>query len=121
MTQIKTKAQYKWAMDKIEELLPLVDDNTPTTDKNYIELELLSNLVADYEDVHYPINTPTLSEIMQLRMFEMGLTQQKVAELLEVSQSRVSEYISGKSEPTLKVARNISKKLNIEANLVLGI
>jgi HTH-type transcriptional regulator/antitoxin HigA len=52
-------------------------------------------------------------------MFEMGLSQKKLSELLNVSPSRVSEYLNGKSEPTLKVARAISTKLNIDANLVL--
>jgi len=33
---------------------------------------------------------------------------------LGVSPSRVSEYLSGKSEPTLKVARDLNKKLNID-------
>ena len=53
-------------------------------------------------------------------MYEMGLTQTKLSELLNVSPSRVSEYFLGKCEPTLKVAREISRKLNIDANIVLG-
>lgn len=53
-------------------------------------------------------------------MYEMGLTQTKLSELLNVSPSRISEYLSGKCEPTLKVAREISRKLNIDANIVLG-
>ena len=52
MTQIKDETAYKAAMDRIEELLPLVDDNTPPTDKNLIELDLLSGLIADYEEEH---------------------------------------------------------------------
>ena len=55
MAKIITELAYKEAMERIEELLPLVDDNTPLDDKNLIELELLSNLVADYDDEHYPI------------------------------------------------------------------
>ena len=47
MTKIENKAQYDWAVNRVEELLPLVDDNTPKDDKNLIELELLSNLVAE--------------------------------------------------------------------------
>ena len=52
MTKIENKAQYDWAVNRVEELLPLVDDNTPKDDKNLIELELLSNLVADYSEEH---------------------------------------------------------------------
>ena len=48
MTKIETKAQYDWAVKRVEELLPLVTDETPLDDPNSIELELLSNLVADY-------------------------------------------------------------------------
>jgi len=55
MTKIQTETAYKVAMKRIEELLPLVDDNTPLTDKNLIELDLLSGLVEKYEDAHYPI------------------------------------------------------------------
>ena len=47
MTKIETKEQYKWAVAKVEKLLSLVDDNTPENDPNLIELNLLSNLVAD--------------------------------------------------------------------------
>ena len=54
MEKIVTEIAYKATMERIEELLPLVDDNTPLDDKNLIELELLSNLVADYDDEHYP-------------------------------------------------------------------
>ena len=111
----------KAAMERIEELLPLVDDNTPLNDKNLIELDLLSELVADYEEEHYPIKSPSLVDVIKLRMYEMGLNQVKLSELLEVSPSRVSDYLTGRCEPTLKVAREISRKLNIDANIVLGI
>lgn len=108
-------------MERIEELLPLVNDNTPLNDKNPIELDLLSELVADYEDEHYPIKSPSLVDVIKLRMYEMGLNQVKLSELLEVSPSRVSDYLTGRCEPTLKVARAMSRKLNIDANIVLGI
>jgi len=51
----------------------------------------------------------------------MGLGQTALAELLNVSKSRISDYLSGRSEPTLKIAREISKKLDIDATIILGI
>ena len=47
MTEIINEQQYEVAMQRIEELLPLVDDKTPTNDRNYIELDMISNLVSD--------------------------------------------------------------------------
>lgn len=52
---------------------------------------------------------------------EMGLTQSKLSKLIGVSPSRISEYLTEKSEPTLKVAKVISKKLNISADIILGV
>ena len=78
-------------------------------------------LVADYEETHLPILPPTLSEAIKLRMHERGLAQKALSEGLGVSISRISEYLNGKSEPTLKIAREISRKLDIEASIVLGV
>ncbi|RHO70763.1 helix-turn-helix domain-containing protein [Parabacteroides sp. AF48-14] len=121
MTKIENRAQYEWAVKRVEELLPLVDDKTPLNDPNSIELELLSNLVADYSDEHFAMGEPTLVDVLKLRMYEMGLTQKALSTLIGVSPSRLSDYVSGKCEPTLKVAREISRKLNIDANIVLGV
>ncbi|MDR3340005.1 MAG: helix-turn-helix domain-containing protein [Candidatus Symbiothrix sp.] len=121
MAKIKTERQYNAACERIEELLKLVGNDTPTDDKNFIELDLLSDLVADYEEVNYPVEEPVLANVIKLRMFEMGINQTKLSELLEVSPSRVSEYLTGKSEPTLSVARNLSRKLGISASVVLGV
>lgn len=121
MAKIMTKAAYDATMARIEELLPLVDDNTPVTDKNAIELDLLSELVAEYEEEHYPISQPSLVEVMKLRMFEMGLNQAKLSELLGVSPSRISDIFTGRCEPTLKVARDICRKMNVDARIVLGV
>ncbi len=116
-----TNKEYEALSMRIEELLKMVGNDTPSTDKNFIELDVISNLVADYEEEYFPIEKPSLKDVIQLRMYEMKLTQKAVSELIGVSPSRISEYLTGKSEPTLQVARNICKKLNISADIVLGV
>ncbi len=111
MTKIENRAQYDWAVERVEQLLPLVEEDTPRNDANFIELELLSNLVADYSDIHFALGAPSLREILKLRMYEMGLTQRGLAALL----------VSGRSEPTFKMARDISQKLDIDPGVVLGV
>ena len=54
-----TEKQYEAALQRIEELLPLVSDETPDTDKNLIELLEVSTIVKEYENIHYPIDKPT--------------------------------------------------------------
>lgn len=121
MTKIENHIQYEWAVNRVEELLPLVNDEAPQSNPNRIELELLSNLVADYSEEHFSLGEPTLVDVLKLRMYELGLNQKTLAKLIGVSPSRLSDYISGKCEPTLKVAREISRKLNIDASIVLGV
>ncbi|MFI3285899.1 MAG: helix-turn-helix domain-containing protein [Rikenellaceae bacterium] len=121
MVHIKNEVEYNAAMERIEELLLVVNEDTPENDRNSIELVLLSNLVADYDEAHYPISSPTLADVLKLRMYEMGLTQKKIAEMLGVSPSRISDYLNGRSEPTLSIAREINRKLSIDASIILGV
>lgn len=58
MTKIETIEQYEWVMARVEQLLPLVNDDTPRNAPASIELELLSGLAADYSDEHFSIGKP---------------------------------------------------------------
>lgn len=118
---IQTEKEYNAIVQRIEILLQNPDNIENQEAQGYIELNVLSNLVVDFEENHFPVKKPTLIETMKLRMYERGLNQKSVSELLGVSTSRVSEYLTGKSEPPLKIARNISQKLNIDPIIVLGI
>lgn len=121
ISKIDNESQYDWAMKRIDELLPCVKEDTPDYDANYIELDLLSKLVEEYEDENYPISAPSLVDTLKLRMYEMGLNQASLAKLLGVSPSRICDYLSGRSEPTLKVGREMSRRLNIDPAIVLGV
>lgn len=121
MTKIENEAQYQWALKRVEELFPLVSEESREDDPLRMELSLLGNLVADYDEEHYPIGTPSLIDVIKLRMYEMGLTQKSLAKLIGVTPERLSEFLSGKREPTLKQGRLISQQLKIDANIVLGL
>lgn len=49
----------------------------------------------------------------------MNLKRKDLAKLLNTSASRVSEYLNGKREITLKVAKALHKELNIVAEIIL--
>ena len=55
-----SKKQYEYSLQRIEELLPLVTDETPLNDKNAVELTIVSDVVEAYEKIHYPIEKPTI-------------------------------------------------------------
>lgn len=116
--RIETKVQYEQAVKRVEDLLPLVTDETPIDDTNRIELELLSNLVADYSEKHFALGEPSFADVLNFRMSEMKLTKEAMAELIGISTTRLDDYISGKCKPTLKVVHEIFQKLNIDTNII---
>ena len=80
-----TKEQYEFALERIEELLPLVGDDTPANDNKAIELTMMSDIVIAYEKEHFPIDKPTVSELIELSLEEKGMTQKQLATKLGVS------------------------------------
>ncbi len=115
-----SKEQYEFALNRIEELLPLVTNETPAHDKNALELFIFSGVVEDYENIHYPIAKPTIGDLIRLSIKERGMTQKQLASEIGVSPSRVSDYISGRAEPTLRIARAICIVLGISPAAMLG-
>lgn len=121
MTKIENEMQYRVTLKRVEELMLGLPEDTPADDPRMVELALLGNLVADYDEEHYPIGKPSLIEVIKLRMYERGLTQIALSKLLEINPSRICEYLSGKKQPTLEQARVISQRLNIDPAIVLGV
>ena len=74
-----TKEQYEFALARVEELLPLVDDNTPANDKSAVELTVMSDIVIAYEKEHFPIEKPTLSELIELSLEEKGMSSEQAS------------------------------------------
>jgi len=116
-----TKEQYEFALARIEELLPLVNDSTPANNKNAVELSMMADIVMAYEKVHYPIEKPTVAELIELSLEEKGMTEKQLADEIGVSTSCVSDYISGKAEPTLNKAGLLCRILNIQPAMMLGV
>ncbi|MCD7711084.1 MAG: helix-turn-helix domain-containing protein [Porphyromonadaceae bacterium] len=116
-----TRRQYEYAQERVEELLPLVDDVSSANDKNAVELSVMSDIVIAYEKEHYPMGKPTVAELIRLSLEEKRMTQRQLAKEIGVSPSRISDYLSGRSEPTLKVAKALCLLLDIQPSAMLGI
>ena len=115
-----TKEKYEFALARIEELLPIVDDNTPANDRNAVELTMMSDIIIDYEKEHYPIGVPTVAQLIQLSLDEKNMSQKQLAEKIGVSPSRINDFVSGRAEPTLKIARLLCMTLGITPAAMLG-
>ena len=119
MKPIETEAQYQKALKKIDELMVSIGNNHSYDNPEFVRMDRLSDLIADYEDQHYRIELPLLVDVVKLRMYEMGLKQDDLAKLLEVPKSRISEYLRGKRDITLEVARKLHRELHIDGDIIL--
>lgn len=113
--------QYQVALERIEELLPQVAEDTPIYDRKAVELALMSDIVIEYESEHFPIEKPTVSELISLSLKEQNLSQKELAQRIGVSPSRINDYVSGRAEPTLRIARALCVTLGISPFAMLGI
>ena len=114
MRQI-TEAQYQLALSRVEELLPAVGEDMSPDDPKAVELAMMS----DYEESHYPIEKPTVAELIKDGLKEMKLTQKELAQQLGISTTRVNDFTSGRAEPSLSVAGSICRILRISPSAMM--
>lgn len=121
MATIKNRDMYEDIMKRVDELT-LRDENAPKrTKEENSELALLVELVAEYESENIHLEPPTVAEVLQYKMSELGINQTELAARIGVSSSRVSEILNGKREPTFSVAKRICKELRVSPCLILGV
>ena len=113
-----TKEQYEFALARIEELLPMVDDNTPANDRNAVELTMMSDVVIDYEKEHYPIGKPTVAQLIQLSLDEKKMSQKQLATEIGVSPSRISAYAENCPSALCHFRNNASCNVGLLINSV---
>ena len=116
-----TKQQYEFTLARIEELIPVVDDQCASGDRNAVELALLSEIVIEYESVHFPIEKPSIAELIDYALEERQMTQKDLAKEIGVSPSRINDFITGRAEPSLKIAKRLCLALGITASAMLGL
>jgi HTH-type transcriptional regulator/antitoxin HigA len=59
MARIKNEKQYQIMLKRVENLMNIVKEDTLSDNPDFIELDLLADLVEEYEMEHYPIGKPS--------------------------------------------------------------
>ena len=113
LRMIKNDQDYQKTLKRIEELFDS-KSNTPQGD----ELEILSFLVEDYENINYPIDFPDPIEAIKFRMDQSDLSQRDLIPFIG-NRAKVSRVLSGKAPLTLKMIRALHEHLRIPAEVLL--
>lgn len=120
MKDIIAHEDYVKANLMVESLIDKIDDTMDKDNGLMLDFINASDIVEKYEEINYPIGLPSLVEVIRLRMSEMRLKNKDLAKLLNTTPSRISEYLNGKRDITLTVARVLHRKLNIDSDIILN-
>ena len=110
---IRNEKDYQNALNRLEEIF---DAKRGTEEGD--ELEILSILIDNYENEHFPIDMPDPIEAIKFRMEQMGMKQKDLEEVFGFK-SRVSEILNKKRKLTLEMVRNLHTKLHIPTEVLI--
>lgn len=125
--KIENRKEYDAVMAHIETLLQKSTEAgrfDKLTKKDAETLKNLSLIAEQFEDSIplMPIKQPsTIAEMLRYKMFELNLKQKQLAKLVGVSETRISELLSGKRKLNIGLAKKLYFKLNIDADFLLNV
>jgi HTH-type transcriptional regulator / antitoxin HigA len=93
--------------------------DAPIDKKEGDEAEILSLMIENYENEHYPIESPDPIEAIKIRMEELNLRQKDLVGVIG-GKSRVSEILNRKKKLTVDMIRELERILNISASVLLN-
>jgi HTH-type transcriptional regulator/antitoxin HigA len=129
ITKIIDNATYENVMAQIETYLQKATANggfeVGLTIEEQNEIGRLALLAEAYEDnvlglapiaVKHP---KTIVEMIELKMYQNKWKQKDLANVLEISETRLSEVMQGKRKVNLDLAKRLHLKLNVDAGFLL--
>lgn len=123
--QITSELDYQMVMEKVETYLQKATQNGGfhTLDaQERTELQHLSLLAEAWEDrvPIMPIKQPkTLTEMIELKMYERKMKQKDLAVLLGISATRLSQVMQNKRKVNIDLAKRLYKELKIDPAFIL--
>lgn len=116
LAPIHNKAQYNRMVQLLNSLVDEVGGNEkhPLADL----LEIVGDIIAVYEERHYPIADAEPREVLRLLMEQNNLQQKDLAAELG-SQSVVSEILSGKRAINARQAKALAARFSVSAGAFL--
>jgi HTH-type transcriptional regulator / antitoxin HigA len=81
-------------------------------------LDALSDLVATYEDEHYPIEPASDADMLRHLMEAKGVTQAQLSRETAVPKSTISEILAGKKHLSRQMIRKFADYFRVDVSLL---
>lgn len=118
MEILKSETQYEEALKDLNSLMKKGDDHISDTEAD--RAEALALAIQAYEKIYYPFPMPkTIPEMVELKRFQLKLTQAALADLLGLGKPKLSQILTGKREPDVPFLKAVYQKLDIDPGFLL--
>ena len=111
---IKSEEDYRKGLQRLE----VIFDASIDTEEGD-EAEILSMLIENYENEHYPIEAPDPIDAIKIRMEELNMRQKDLVGIIG-GKSRVSEILNRKKRLTVDMIRELERILQISASVLVN-
>jgi len=119
--EIKSKKEYHEMMVEIYNLMNKGEGKL--TNLESTKLSKMATAAELYEENILGLKLfkepETISELVELKLFEHKMTQARLAEEIGLAKSKVSEIMNGKRKADISFLKGIHKILKIDAGLLL--
>lgn len=112
---VRSKKEYIAALNRI---YALMQKDLKVNSDEFNELDILSILVENYENRHFPIDLPDPIEAIKFKLEQLNLDHSVLISILG-SKSRASEILNRKRKLSLAMIRIIHNKLKIPASSLI--
>lgn len=112
---IKNSEQYEVALTRVYRLM---QKEIKPDSRESDEVEVLSILIKEYENEHYPVPKPNPIAAIKFRLDQMNMSESELSKILGY-RSRKSEILSGKRKLSLAMIRKLAEKLQIPAEVLI--
>ncbi|MCI0377738.1 MAG: helix-turn-helix domain-containing protein [Gemmataceae bacterium] len=114
LASIKSEAQLAGAQAMIDRLL--AHGALDSGETQY--LDALSDLVAAYEDVHYPIEPASDADMLRHLLEAKGVTQAELHRGTGIPKSTISEVLSGKKPFSKALIRTLADYFGVDRSVL---
>ena len=114
LASIKSDEQLQEAQEVMDQLLVLGE----LDDGKDMYLDALSDLVAAYEDAHFPIEHASDADMLRHLMEAKGVTQAQLSRDTSIAKSTISEVLAGKKPFSRQLIRKLAAYFKVDVRVL---
>ena len=114
LTSIKSEEHFEAAQEVMDRLLA----QGGLEDGEEMYLDALSDLVATYEDQHYPVTPASDADMLRHLMEAKMITQAQLSCQTGIPKSSISQVLSGKKPLSRKMIRTLAGYFNVDVGIL---